>query len=246
LPPILAPGAFPPHHWVRVLQYVRRCFARWHAQTFRWRLERDTIRTCGQSRQLYCKRITMSVREKLRYLGGEPSVAMREIPPGLKEWLATLAPKMSAWGFPLRFLTADTLSRRPPSPSPQTRARGVSFWVYHRRQCRVSTPTLILAPNASELDMMTAHYCVCTLGMFVLSRSLANSPRPSPCSKREAEGAHILSSPTHAAHAHPSLAPNARVFSPRRGHHPRSKYEGVRATLLRARRLGHLHLLHLM
>ena len=34
------------------------------------------------------QRITMSIREKLRYLGGAPSVAMREIPPGLEEWLA--------------------------------------------------------------------------------------------------------------------------------------------------------------
>ncbi|KAI9508824.1 hypothetical protein F5148DRAFT_838181 [Russula earlei] len=35
------------------------------------------------------QRITVSIREKLRYLGGAPSVAMREIPPGLEEWLAT-------------------------------------------------------------------------------------------------------------------------------------------------------------
>jgi histone deacetylase 3 len=34
------------------------------------------------------QRITVSIREKLRYLGGAPSVAMREIPPGLEEWLA--------------------------------------------------------------------------------------------------------------------------------------------------------------
>jgi len=33
------------------------------------------------------QRITVSIREKLRYLGGAPSVAMREIPPGLEEWL---------------------------------------------------------------------------------------------------------------------------------------------------------------
>ncbi|KAH9989751.1 hypothetical protein BJV77DRAFT_1015752 [Russula vinacea] len=31
------------------------------------------------------QRITVSIREKLRYLGGAPSVAMREIPPGLEE-----------------------------------------------------------------------------------------------------------------------------------------------------------------
>ncbi len=34
------------------------------------------------------QRITVSIREKLRYLGGAPSVAMREIPPGLEAWLA--------------------------------------------------------------------------------------------------------------------------------------------------------------
>ena len=34
------------------------------------------------------QRITVSIREKLRYLGGAPSVMMREIPPGLEEWLA--------------------------------------------------------------------------------------------------------------------------------------------------------------
>ena len=34
------------------------------------------------------QRITVSIREKLRYLGGAPSVSMREIPPGLEEWLA--------------------------------------------------------------------------------------------------------------------------------------------------------------
>lgn len=34
------------------------------------------------------QRITVGIREKLRYLGGAPSVAMREIPPGLEEWLA--------------------------------------------------------------------------------------------------------------------------------------------------------------
>ncbi|KAI0062036.1 hypothetical protein BV25DRAFT_1991714 [Artomyces pyxidatus] len=34
------------------------------------------------------QRITISIREKLRYLVGAPSVAMREIPPGLEAWLA--------------------------------------------------------------------------------------------------------------------------------------------------------------
>lgn len=34
------------------------------------------------------QRITIGIREKLRYLKGAPSVAMREIPPGLEEWLA--------------------------------------------------------------------------------------------------------------------------------------------------------------
>ncbi|KAI0046916.1 hypothetical protein FA95DRAFT_1300781 [Auriscalpium vulgare] len=34
------------------------------------------------------QRITISIAEKLRYLAGAPSVAMREIPPGLEAWLA--------------------------------------------------------------------------------------------------------------------------------------------------------------
>ena len=33
------------------------------------------------------QRITVSIRKKLCYLGGTPSVAMSEIPPGLEEWL---------------------------------------------------------------------------------------------------------------------------------------------------------------
>ncbi|TFY82234.1 hypothetical protein EWM64_g1786 [Hericium alpestre] len=58
-------------------------------QDSRWRLHPPlTGKVENQNSAASLQRVTISVRDKLRYLQGAPSVAMQEIPPGLEEWLA--------------------------------------------------------------------------------------------------------------------------------------------------------------
>jgi hypothetical protein len=171
----------------------------------------------------------VSIREKLRYLGGAPSVAMCDIPPGLEEWLATLAPNMSAWGFPLRFLAADALSRRPPSPLPQTRVRGGFLRVSHHQR-PLSPPIPTLAPNASACGFRFGFPAADALSYHAATLAL---PRPS-------RARHLLSSPTQPHH--PSFAPNAR----HRGcscHHPSLQTRGCSRHQPHARAASARHLM---
>ncbi|KAA1477719.1 hypothetical protein DENSPDRAFT_919227 [Dentipellis sp. KUC8613] len=54
----------------------------------RWKLHPPlTGKVENQNSAASLQRVTISIRDKLRYLQGAPSVAMQEIPPGLEEWL---------------------------------------------------------------------------------------------------------------------------------------------------------------